>query len=273
MSDVVLITGTSSGMGLHSAVDLARRGLTVVATLRDTSRAAALTDAARDAGVELDVRELDVVDHGAAERVVREVLADHGRIDVLINNAGRGSVATAEQLSMEQIQAQLDVNYLAPVNLTKLVLPGMREQGRGRILTVTSVGGAVGQPFADAYCGAKFAVEGFMQSLAVVAERFGVQVGVIEPAAVASEFVANVARPTDAGAYGPLLDAYIGRTAGAFSQAQSAESAGAAIAEIATAPDFHFRNQTSDAARNFVGVSLADLDGERVFGFTRPWIA
>ncbi len=273
MSDVVLITGTSSGMGLHAAVDLARRGLTVVATLRDTSRATALHAAARDAGVELDVRELDVVDHGAAERVVRGVLADHGRIDVLINNAGRGSVATAEQLSMEQIQAQLDVNYLSPVNLTKLVLPGMREQGRGRILTVTSVGGAVGQPFADAYCGAKFAVEGFMQSLAVVAERFGVQVGVIEPAAVASEFVANVARPTDVGAYGPLLDAYIGRTAGAFSQAQSAESAGAAIAEIATAAGFAFRNQTSDAARDFVGVSLADFDGERVLGFTRPWIA
>ncbi|WP_307497149.1 SDR family NAD(P)-dependent oxidoreductase [Arthrobacter woluwensis] len=273
MSDVALITGTSSGMGLHAAVDLARRGLTVVATLRDTSRVAALHAAAREAGVELDVRELDVVDHGAAERVVRDVLAEHGRIDVLINNAGRGSVATAEQLSMEQIQAQLDVNYLAPVNLTKLVLPGMREQGRGRILTVTSVGGAVGQPFADAYCGAKFAVEGFMQSLAVVAERFGVQVGVIEPAAVASEFVANVSRPTDAGVYGPLLDAYISRSTGAFSRAQSAESAGAAIAEIATAPDFHFRNQTSDAARNFVGVSLSDGDGERVFGFTRPWIA
>ena len=273
MPDVALITGTSSGMGLHAAVDLARRGLTVVATLRDVSRAAALTDAARDAGVELDVRELDVVDHAAAERVVREVLAEHGRIDVLINNAGRGSVATAEQLTMDQIQAQLDVNYLAPVNLAKLVLPGMRERGSGRILTVTSVGGAVGQPFADAYCGAKFAVEGFMQSLAVVAERFGVQVGVIEPAAVASEFVANVERPTDAGAYGALLDAYVSRTAGAFSRAQSAESAGSAIAGIATAPEFRFRNQTSDAARNFVGVSLADLDGERVLGFTRPWIA
>ncbi|MGO4453574.1 SDR family NAD(P)-dependent oxidoreductase [Arthrobacter sp. RAF14] len=273
MTDVALITGTSSGMGLHAAVDLARRGLTVVATLRDLSRATALKAAAHDAGVELDVRELDVVDHEAAARVVGDVLAEHGRIDVLVNNAGRGSVATAEQLTMEQIQAQLDINYLAPVNLAKLVLPGMRERGSGRILTVTSVGGAVGQPFADAYCGAKFAVEGFMQSLAVVAERFGVQVGVIEPAAVASEFVSNVERPTATGAYGPLLDAYLSRTAGAFSQAQSAASAGAVIADLATRTGFVFRNQTSDAARNFVGVSLADGDGERVLGFTRPWIA
>lgn len=260
-------------MGMHAAVELARRGLRVVATLRDPSRADPLTAAARAAGVELDIRALDVVDHDAAARVVREIIADHGQIDALVNNAGRGSVATAELLSMAQIQAQLDVNYLAPVNLTKLVLPGMRERGRGRILTVTSVGGVVGQPFADAYCGAKFAVEGFMQSLAVVAERFGVQVGVIEPAAVASEFVANVERPTDAGAYGPLLDAYIARTSGAFTNAQSSANAGVAIADAVTADEFRFRRQTSDSAVAFVGVSLADPDGERVLAFTRPWIA
>ncbi|MDR6865915.1 NAD(P)-dependent dehydrogenase (short-subunit alcohol dehydrogenase family) [Microbacterium resistens] len=273
MSDVVLITGTSSGMGLHAAVELARRGHEVVATLRDLSRSVALRAAAEAAGVELDVRALDVVDHEAANRLVGEVVADHGRIDVLVNNAGRGAVATAEQLSMAQIQEQLDVNYLAPVNLAKAVLPGMRERGAGRILTVTSVGGVVGQPFADAYCGAKFAVEGFMQSLAVVAERFGIQVGVIEPAAVSSDFVANVERPTDAGAYGPLLDAYIARTSGAFANAQSSESAGAAIADAVTAEKHRFRWQTSEAAASFISVSLADPDGERVLGLTRPWIA
>jgi NAD(P)-dependent dehydrogenase (short-subunit alcohol dehydrogenase family) len=127
------------------------------------------------------------------------IAADHGRIDVLVNNAGRGSVGSAEQLSLQDVREQLEVNYLGPVALTQAVLPAMRAAGSGRILTVTSVGGAVGQPFADAYCGAKFAVEGFMQSLAVVAERFGIWVSVIEPAAVASEFVANVARPAHAG--------------------------------------------------------------------------
>ncbi len=273
MNDVAIITGTSSGMGLFSAIELAKRGLQVVATMRDTTRAGRLRDAASEAGVELDIQALDVVDHESAARLVAGVTAEYGRVDVLVNNAGQGSVATAEQLTMDQIQAQLDVNYLAPVNLAKLVLPGMRERGRGRILTVTSVGGVVGQPFADAYCGAKFAVEGFMQSLAVVAERFGVQVGVIEPAAVASDFVANVERPTDIGAYGPLLDAYIARTSGAFANAQTAQSAGTAIADAVTASDFTFRRQTSDTASAFVGVSLADLDGERVRSFTSPWIS
>lgn len=272
-TEIALVTGTSSGMGMHAAVQLARRGVQVVATMRDTSRSDRLRAAADATGVELEIRALDVVEREAARRAVSEIIADHGRIDVLVNNAGQGGVGTAEQLTMEQIEAQLAVNYLAPVHLTKLVLPGMRERGHGHILTVTSVGGTVGQPFADAYCGAKFAVEGFMQSLAGVAERFGVHVGVIEPAAVASDFVQNAVRPADVGAYGPLFDAYLSRTAGAFANAQSAADAGAAIAAAALAEEFRFRWQSSDAATAFAGVSLADTDGSRVRSFTAGWIA
>jgi short-subunit dehydrogenase len=273
MTDIAVVTGTSTGMGLHAAVELARRGLSVVATMRDTGRAGPLRDAAAEAGVELDVRALDVTDHQAATAVLAEIAGDHGRIDILVNNAGQGSVATIEQLSLADVQAQLDVNYLGPVALTKAVLPAMREAGRGRILTVTSVGGAVGQPFADAYCGAKFAVEGFMQSLAALAGHFGVWVSVIEPGAVASQFVANVARPDNPGPYADLLAAYIGRTTAAFAAAQTAQSAGAAIADAATSPAYRFRWQTSDQAAAFAGVSLADVDGARVLRMTRTWIA
>lgn len=279
MTDVALITGTSSGMGMYAAVHLAQRGLRVVATMRDPRGADRLGAAAAEAGVTLDVRALDVVDHAAAAELVAALEAEYGSIDVLVNNAGRGMVATAEQLSMEQICDQLEVNYLAPVNLTKLVLPGMRQRGRGTILTVTSVGGAVGQPFADAYCGSKFAVEGFMQSLAVVAERFGVRVGVIEPAAVASDFVVNAERPgtgeggAAAGPYASLLAAYLKRSSGSFASAQTADSAGAAIADAVLADEFRFRWQTSERATAFVGFSLADTDGSAVLDLTRPWIA
>ena len=274
MSEIALVTGTSSGMGLEAAVALARRGLTVVATMRDTGRAGALREAADAAGVVLDVRGLDVTDEAGMTTCVEGVLRDHGRVDVLVNNAGRGCVGTAEQLSMDTVREQLDVNYLGVVALTKLVLPGMRGAGRGRIVTVTSVGGAVGQPFADAYCGAKFAVEGFMQSLAVVAEQFGVWVSVVEPAAVASDFVANVQRPDTADdPYADLLAAYVRRTEGAFAAAQSASDAGAAIADCVTAQSYRFRWQTSPGATAFVGMSLADLDGERVLGATRTWIS
>lgn len=273
MSDVALVTGCSSGMGMHAAVALAAAGVDVVATMRDPSRDAALRAGAEAAGVTLSVRALEVTDHEAGRRLVEEVAAEHGPVSILVNNAGRGMVATAEQVSLDDVQAQLDVNYLAPVHLTRLVLPAMRSAGRGRVLTVTSVGGVVGQPFADAYCGSKFAVEGFMQSLSTVAHAHGVWVSVVEPAAVASDFVANAARVTSTGPYAAQLDAYLARTEAAFAQAQSAAEAGAAIAEAALSPDYRFRWQTSPAATAFAGTSLADLDGSRVRAVTEAWTA
>lgn len=272
---VALVTGTSSGMGLHAAVQLAALGHSVVATVRGLDRADRLREAADAAGVQVDVRVLDVTDHEAGRALVDAVVAEHGALDVLVNNAGRGAVATAEQLSMETVREQIETNYLSVVALTKAALPHMRGAGCGRIVTVTSVGGAVGQPFADAYCGAKFAVEGFMQSLAPVAERFGVQVAIVEPGAVATEFVANVDRRGAADAddpYSELLAAYVARATASFAAAQAPEEAAAVIVEAATTEQHRLRWQTSPGAEQFVGMSLADLTGERVLAQTRTWL-
>lgn len=270
MNRIALVTGTSSGMGMFAAIALAKAGCTVVATVRSHDRAARLHETARAAGVDLDVRELDVTNHAASAGLVENVVKTHGRLDVLVNNAGRGCVGTAETLPMETVREQMETNYFSVVALTQAALPHMREAGSGTILTVTSVGGAVGQPFADAYCAAKFAVEGFMQSLSTVAAHVGVNVSVIEPAAVATQFVDNV-QTNDGGPYQTQLDAYLARTQGAFANAQSAESAGEAIAGAVLADEYRFRWQTSDAASAFVGMSLADPDGSRVFGATAPW--
>ncbi len=275
MSPVALVTGTSSGIGLQTAIGLARTGLHVVATMRSVDRAGDLEAAAEQAGVAVEVRQLDVVDESSASTCVADVLARHGRIDVLVNNAGRGAVGTLEQLSLEDLQAQLDVNYLGVARLTKLVLPAMRTAGRGRVVTVTSVGGAVGQPFADAYCAAKFAVEGLMQSLAPVMASFGVQISVVEPGAVGTEFVGNVegvlAERDPLDPYGPLLDAYLTRSRAAFASAQSAADAAAVVVQACTDP-WRFRWQTSANATAFVGLSLADLDGSGVHGQTSTWM-
>lgn len=273
---VALVTGTSSGIGLWTAVGLAQQGLHVVATMRDVRRADRLRDAASDAGVELDVRVLDVTDRASIAACLDGLRADVGEVEVLVNNAGRGSVGTLEQVDDASLQEQLDVNYLGVAALTRAVLPGMRGLGRGRIVTVTSVGGAVGQPFADAYCGAKFAVEGLMQSLAPVAARFGVDVSIVEPAAVASEFVTNTGvqdRPRiEDDPYAELLAAYLKRTESAFAAAQQPRDAAATIVDAATTTEPKFRWQTSAGAAAFVGLSLADLDGSRVIGQTATWI-
>ncbi len=270
-SRIALVTGTSSGIGLHTAVGLARAGLQVIATMRDLAKATALRDAAERAGVDVEVRVLDVLD----EEQAAELVADLGRVDVLVNNAGRGSVGTLEQLTVNDLRAQLEVNYLGVAALTRLVLPGMRAVGRGRVVTVTSVGGAVGQPFADAYCGAKFAVEGLMQSLAPVAARFGVDVSIVEPGPVASEFVGNVAGTTTAAdddPYRDLLAAYLTRTEKVFAAAQLPAEAAAVVVEAATTVSPKFRWQTSEGAAAFAGLSLSDLDGSRVVGATSTWL-
>ncbi len=278
---MALVTGTSSGIGLHTAVGLATAGMRVVATVRDSTRAEALRSAAAAAAADLEIVDLDVTDATQARSCVEAALARHGRLDVLVNNAGRGLVGPLEQLEDDVLQEQLEVNYLAVARLTRLVLPTMRAAGRGRVVTVTSVGGVVGQPFADAYCAAKFAVEGLMQSLAPVVARFGVDICVVEPAAVASEFVSNTGaglpddsvRPTDdTDPYRGLLEAYLRRTTAVFATAQSAPDAAAAVVAVATMDEPPFRTQTSATATQFAGLSLRDLDGGAVLDQTATWL-
>ncbi|MEU7424852.1 SDR family oxidoreductase [Streptomyces sp. NPDC040750] len=275
---VVLITGTSSGIGLAAAVSAARAGWTTVATLRDPSRSDALRKAADEAGVELDIRRLDVTDEASITAAIDGVIADHGRLDAVVNNAGAGHLGTLENESVAEVRKVMEVNFFGVLNVSKAAMPHLRASG-GRLITVTSVGGVIGQPFNEAYCAAKFAVEGYMESLAPVAAAHGMSVCVIEPGAVATEFVANAGVDLEgaaaaAGVYAPQLDTYLNRTVGQFLDgAQSAEGAAESVLEALTAAEPAFRLQTSDWARDFVGTKLTDLDGSAVLGMTNGWVA
>ncbi|WP_067571854.1 SDR family oxidoreductase [Nocardia acidivorans] len=278
-SNTVLITGTSSGIGLATAVGAARAGWQTVATMRDVGRAGALMDAANEAGVAglIRVEPLDVTDANSVAECVKKVVADYGRLDAVINNAGAGFVGTIEQTGVEAVRNVMEVNYFGVVEVTHAAMPHLREAG-GRLITVTSVGGVIGQPFNEAYCAAKFAVEGFMESLAPVAATVGVRVMVIEPGAVASEFVASQQIDIPgllgaAGPYAPALRHYIERTQGAFRSAQTSEEAAAAIVAALTAAEPPFRAQTSSWARGFTSTKLADLDGAAVQMVTASWVA
>jgi NAD(P)-dependent dehydrogenase (short-subunit alcohol dehydrogenase family) len=278
MTDTVLITGTSSGIGLTTAVAAAKAGWRVVATMRDTGKATALREAAATAGVTdlIDIRTLDVVDAEAAAACVDDVVRDYGRLDAVINNAGAGHLGTLEQESVDDVRTVFEVNFFGVLNVTKPALPHLRASA-GRLLAVTSVGGVVGQPFNESYCAAKFAVEGFYESLAPTLAAHGVRVTVVEPGAVASEFVSNVGYdPTQIEAFGPYapqLRDYLSRTAGAFANAQTSEGAADAIVAVLTDEKPAFRVQTSDAARTFSGAKLTDLDGSVVQGLTATWIS
>jgi NAD(P)-dependent dehydrogenase (short-subunit alcohol dehydrogenase family) len=277
----LLITGTSSGLGLAAAVAAARDGWHTVATMRDPTRSGALREAAAAAGVQdrIQVERLDVTDDDSVDACLTGVIAERGRLDAVVNNAGSGHVGTIEQEALEDVLAVMEVNFFGVVRVTRAALPHLRAAG-GRLVTVSSVGGVVGQPFNEAYCAAKFAVEGFMEALAPVAAATGVGVTVVEPGAVSSEFVANVGESLtsaqrNAGPYARPLAAYLNRTRAAFAAnaAQTPDEAAATIIEALTADDPPFRMQTSASARDFVGTKLVDLDGSAVLGLTGQWIA
>lgn len=277
-ASVLLITGTSTGIGRVAAIAAARAGHTVVATMRDLAKRGPLDDAAREAGVTLDVHALDVTDPASIEACFAHIRSAHGRLDALLNNAGSGHVGTIEDETVQDVRDVMEVNFFGVVAVSKAALPLLRESG-GRLLTVSSVGGVVGQPFNEAYCAAKFAVEGFLESLTPVAAALGVRVTVIEPGAVTTEFVANVgadsSAPAEDSPYRPLFDAYLARTAAAFDPANAQTPEGVADVIVGLLADEHpaARVQTSEAARRFAAVKLADLDGSTVQHVTSGWIS
>jgi NAD(P)-dependent dehydrogenase (short-subunit alcohol dehydrogenase family) len=248
----------------------------VVATVRDTGRTEALDTAAAAAGASLDVRRLDVTDAASVYELVRGVVGTYGGIRGLVNNAGAAHLGTVELDTMEAIRDTFEVNFFGVVAMTREAMPHLRASG-GVVVTISSVGGIVGQPFNEAYCGAKFAVEGFMEGLAPVAATVGVRVVVVEPGAVASSFVANAGVDVPAmlaasGPYAPALLGYADHVASSFANPQTAEAAAGVIVDVLLASNPAFRVQTSDTARSFVSVKLADLTGHAVQGLMSTWV-
>jgi NAD(P)-dependent dehydrogenase (short-subunit alcohol dehydrogenase family) len=275
---IVVVAGASTGIGLEAAIRFAARGDTVVAGVRNESRTEGVRRAATEAGVELDVVAMDVVDDASVTAAFDDIQARHGRVDVLVANAGTGSVGTLEEHSLESLRATMEVNFYGVVRVTKAVLPGMRERRSGRLIAVTSVGGAMGQPFNDAYCAAKFAVEGLYESLNPVVSRFGIHASIVEPGPVATDFqrkssgAERDSLDVDGDPYGELFAGYRALMSAGESRKQPTGDAAQVIVDVAAAEAPLLRYQTSSFTRRLIGMKLADLDGSAITGFTGSWL-
>ena len=272
---VVLITGCSSGIGLASAVEFARHGFTTVATMRNLGKADELRGALTAHGLTAEIRALDVDDLASVTAAVAGVVADHGRIDVVVSNAGVAADGTLEELSLDDIRGVFETNFFGTVSLFKAVLPAMRERGEGRLIAVSSLAGALGQPFNDAYCASKQALEGLLESLHPVAAQVGVHVSVVEPGPVLGQFVQHGNAPSERAADGPYAASrarFQVIQEGGYQAAQPAQEIAAVLVEVATAETPVFRYQTSESVSKLVGVKLKDLTGERLTGLTARWV-
>lgn len=182
---VWLITGASSGFGHELAKAAAARGDVVAAAAR---RVEAIEDLAKRYPDQIDAIQLDVTDTAAAQKAVAEVEDRHGRIDVLVNNAGRGQVGAAEETTDDELRALFDLHVFGPATLVRAVLPGMRDRGSGAVVQISSFGGQVTYPGFSAYCASKFALEGYSEALAAEVAPFGIKVLVVEPGAFRTAF-------------------------------------------------------------------------------------
>lgn len=179
---VVFISGASSGIGYETAITLISQGHIVYGAARRTERMESL----KEKGVK--TLKLDVTDSNSCKIAIDTVLQEQGRIDVLINNAGYGSLGAIENVSMEEARKQIDVNVFGLAELSKLVLPQMRKQGGGRIINISSVAGRVVIHFGAWYNVSKFAVEALSDALRIEAKPFGVDVVLIEPGGIGTDW-------------------------------------------------------------------------------------
>ena len=189
MEKVAVITGTSSGIGFETALALAREGYHTYATMRDVTKSDKIKEIAKKESLKIDVLELDVDNEDSAKTAVRQILDQKQRIDVLVNNAGWGLWGCVEDVSVDEFRAQFETNFFSIIRLIQEVTPTMRKQGSGTIVNVSSVAGRIGFPASPAYISSKFALEGLSESLRLEMAPFGVNVVIIEPGVIKTNFL------------------------------------------------------------------------------------
>ena len=215
----VLVTGGTDGLGRAAAILLAERGYRVFAAGRSAPKRQELDRLAFEKKLPLESVELDVCDDASVRRALETIWQKAGSLDVLVNNAGIGYIAVVEDLRLADLRQQFETNLFGVLRVTQAVLPHMRQQKRGRILMMSSVAGIVTPPTYGAYSSSKHALEGLTNALRLEMYPFGVEVILIEPGYIVTNFqqtAKELAQPyVEAGKTGPYAKVYSGAWAGA----------------------------------------------------------
>ena len=192
MEKVAIVTGSSSGIGFETALALAKEGYFTYATMRDTTKSDKIKEIAQKENLKINILELDVDDENSVKAAIAQILDQKQRIDVLVNNAGWGLWGCVEDVSVDEFKEQFETNFFSIIRLIQEVAPTMRKQGSGTIINVSSVVGRIGFPASPAYISSKFALEGLSESLRFEFAPFGVDVIIIEPGVIKTNFMKNM---------------------------------------------------------------------------------
>ena len=188
MEKVALVTGSSSGIGFETSLALARNGFHTFATMRDLSKDEEIKQVIKKEDLSIEILELDVDSEESVNQAIKIIFEKKGRIDVLVNNAGYGMWGTVEDVSVDDFKKQFETNFFSIIRLIQKVAPIMRKQNYGSIVNISSVAGRIGFPVSPAYISSKFALEGLSESLRFELMPFGVNVIIIEPGVIKTNF-------------------------------------------------------------------------------------
>jgi len=200
--NIILVTGSSNGIGKLTVETLARKGDKVYASMREVdgrnaAAATALQQLAKKENLDLNVIEMDVTSDSSVERAVAEIIENAGRIDVLVNNAGIMNIGITEAFTLEQVQRQFDVNFYGTVRTNRAVLPHMRQQGDGLLIQLSSLAGRVVFPFFGIYNASKFAVEAMSEAYRYDLSGWGIDSVIVEPGPYDSNLLNTIPWPED----------------------------------------------------------------------------
>ena len=195
MQKVALVTGSSSGIGLEAVLALAKDGYHTFASMRDTSKAGELENAAKKENLPIEVIDLDVDKEESIVSAIKKVMDSAGRLDVLVNNAGYGQFGCTEDVSVEDFRKQFETNFFSIVRIIQEVAPIMRNQNSGNIINISSVAGRMGLPGSPAYISSKFALEGLGECLRYELGQFGIKTTLIEPGVIKTNFFESMKIP------------------------------------------------------------------------------
>jgi NAD(P)-dependent dehydrogenase (short-subunit alcohol dehydrogenase family) len=242
---VAVITGSSSGIGLESALVLARNGYTTYATMRSPDKDTSLKAAVLNESLPIRIVKLDVTNDSSVKNAIGHIISEVGMIDILVNNAGYGLGGALEDLSMEEIKSQYETNLFGLIRVIQAVLPTMRKHRSGRIINISSGAGIFGYPGGSAYVSTKFAVEGLSESIAYELEPFGIKVILIEPGFIRTNFgnamvIAKKAQDS-ASPYSELMQKTMASTAELAKNASDAELVANIILDAASNPNPRLR--------------------------------
>jgi NAD(P)-dependent dehydrogenase (short-subunit alcohol dehydrogenase family) len=189
---VAVVTGSSGGIGLATALALAKNGYLTYATMRNLAKRDTILSIAEIQQLPIRTVQLDVTDENSIKNAIQLIISESGRIDLLVNNAGYGLTGAFEDIGIDEIKALYETNVFGVIRVTQAVLPIMRKQRSGRIINISSGAGKIGYPGGSAYVSSKFALEGLSESMAFEVEQFGIKIVLVEPGFIRTNFADNI---------------------------------------------------------------------------------